>query len=125
MRLARRMRRERAADGLTLSQLAVLGTLDRRGPSSLGALAAEEKVTPPSITRVVKHLLAAGLVTRTAHESDGRQVVVELTPEAQQLLSEDRRRREVWLASRLRELDQDERAALARAAAVMEKVARA
>ena len=79
MRLARRLRLERSGDDRTLNQLAVLGTLDRRGPQSVGQLAALEKVKPPSMTRTVACLEEAGLVTRRPHDRDGRQVVVDLT----------------------------------------------
>ncbi len=79
MRLARRLRLERDSDDLTLNQLAVLGTLDRSGPLSVGELAGIEKVKPPSMTRTVACLEEAGLVTRRPHDTDGRQVVVELT----------------------------------------------
>ena len=53
MRLSRRLRLERTDDDLTLTQLAVLATLDRHGPLTLGELADHEKVQPPSMTRIV------------------------------------------------------------------------
>src|SRR4249920_160216 len=57
MRLARRLRFERDPENdLTLSQLAVLGTLNRHGAMTIGDLAAHEKVRPPSMTRVVSCL---------------------------------------------------------------------
>ena len=43
--------------------------------------------------------------------------------ECAQLLREDRRRREAWLAQRLSELDADDRALLHRAAEVLERLA--
>ena len=76
MRLARRMRSERADTSLTLSQLAALATLERSGPLTPRELAAAERVQPPSMTRLTASLEAAGLVTRTAHPSDGRQVLL-------------------------------------------------
>src|SRR6476661_524153 len=76
MRLARRLRSMRTDTSLTLSQLAALATLDRHGPLTPGELAAHEKVQPPSMTRLLAVLEAAGLVTRTAHATDGRQVIM-------------------------------------------------
>ena len=123
MRLARRMRAERADTSLTLSQLAALATLDRHGPLTPGELAAHEKVQPPSMTRLLAVLEAADLVTRTAHPTDGRQVVMAVSPAGQALLREDRRRRDAWLAQRLRTLDAEEVAVLDRAAAILDRLA--
>ena len=123
MRLARRMRAERAETSLTLTQLAALATLERHGSLTPGELAAQERVQPPSMTRVVASLQDAGLVRRSPHPSDGRQVLLEVTPAAVALLREDRRRREAWLAQRLAELDDDDRRVLARAAEVLDRLA--
>jgi DNA-binding MarR family transcriptional regulator len=123
MRLARRMRAERAETSLTLTQLAALATLERRGPLTLGELAAQERVQPPSMTRIAASLHDAGLVTRGPHPTDGRQVLLEVAPAAVALLREDRRRREAWLAVRLAEMDDDDRAVLRRAADVLDRLA--
>jgi DNA-binding MarR family transcriptional regulator len=123
MRLARRMRSERPDDSLTLTQLAALSTLERHGPLTPRELAAAERVSPPSLTRIASSLEAAGLATRTDHPSDGRQVLLAASPAGIALLREDRRRREAWLAQRLRELDPAEREVLRRAAAVLDKLA--
>jgi DNA-binding MarR family transcriptional regulator len=123
MRLARRLRSERTDETLTLSQLATLGTLDRHGPMTLGELAAHERVQPPSMTRIVTGLEDRGLVVREPHVSDRRLVIVRLTAEALALLTIDRRRRDAWLARRLRELTPDEHETLRRAVPILEKLA--
>jgi DNA-binding MarR family transcriptional regulator len=123
MRLARRMRSERADTSLTLTQLATLATLERRGPLSPRELAAAERVQPPSMTRIAASLEAAGLVTRTDHPTDGRQVLLTIAPAGAALLREDRRRREAWLAQRLRDLDAEDRDVLRRATAVLDRLA--
>jgi DNA-binding MarR family transcriptional regulator len=124
MRLARRLRVEREDDSLTLNQLATLGTLDRHGPIPLGELAAHERVQPPSMTRIVSGLEERGLAVREPHPTDRRLVVVRITADGTALLAADRRRRDAWLARRLRELTADEHEALRRAAPVLEKLAR-
>src|SRR6202051_3566728 len=78
MRLARRLRAERLDEGMTPTQLAVLGTLDRHGPMTLGELAAHEKVQPPSMTRTTATLEERGLLTRVTQEVDRRQVRIAL-----------------------------------------------
>ena len=123
MRLARRMRSERADTSLTLTQLATLATLERRGPLSPRELAAAERVQPPSMTRIAASLEAAGLVTRTDHPTDGRQVLLAIAPAGAALLREDRRRREAWLAQRLRDLDAEDLDVLRRATAVLDRLA--
>lgn len=123
MRLARRMRSERADTRLTLTQLAALATLERHGPLTPRELAAAERVTPPSMTRIAAGLQAAGLATRTDHPSDGRQVLLAVSAAGVALLREDRRRRDAWLAQRLRELDQADRDVLRHAAEVLDRLA--
>lgn len=123
MRLARRLRVERRADDLTLSQLAVLGSLDRGGALTAGQLAAIENVKPPSMTRIVDKLEELGLVTRRPHHIDRRQVVVELTPSALAVIEDDRRRRDAWLAQRLGALDPAERELLRRVAPLLQRLA--
>ena len=123
MRLARRLRQQRADHGLGLGQLSVLATLDRHGPMTPGALAAHEQVRPPSMTKTLGHLAEGGYVDRVPDPSDGRQVVVSLTDRARHLLHEDRRRRDEWLAMRLLALDPEQRALVTAALPVLEVLA--
>lgn len=123
LRLARRLRNEREDPSLTLTQLSTLGTLRRRGPVTLGELAAAEQVQPPTMTRVVSDLEARGLVVREPDEKDRRLVIVRLTREGEALLAADRERRDAWLNQRLRELTAEERAVLRQAVPLLEKLA--
>ncbi|WP_369258460.1 MarR family winged helix-turn-helix transcriptional regulator [Geodermatophilus amargosae] len=123
MRFSRRLRNQRVDTSVTLTHLAALSTLQRHGPMSPGELAAHERVQPPSMTRVVVALDGMGLVTRTPHPTDGRQVVIELTPAAETLLSEEARAREAWLSGRLHGLTPEQRATLREAAVIMEELA--
>jgi DNA-binding MarR family transcriptional regulator len=122
MRLSRRMRQERSSS-LTPTQIAVLATLERHGPMTLGEIATHERVQPPSMTRVISHLAEVGLVARSAHPTDGRQVIADVTEAGRALLEADRRRRDEWLAERLAELSDVEIAALRRAAPILERLA--
>ena len=123
MRLARRMRAERADTSLTLSQLAALATLERHGALTPRDLAAAERVQPPSMTRLAGSLEEQGLITRTPHASDGRQVLLAVSPSGAALLREDRRRREAWLARQLADLEPRERGVLQQATAVLDRLA--
>jgi DNA-binding MarR family transcriptional regulator len=108
---------------VTLTHLAALSTLKRHGPMSPGELAAHERVQPPSMTRVVVALEGMGLVTRTPHPTDGRQVIIGLTDTAEELLSAEARAREAWLSGRLQELSAEDRGVLREAAVIMDKLA--
>ena len=123
MRTSRRLRQERSTDDVTPGQYSVLAVLDRHGPCTPRELAAYEKVQPPSMTRTVAALADLGLVGRTEHPTDGRQVLVSLSEEGRVVVRETRRRRDAWLALRLAELTPAERDTLADAAALLLRVA--
>ncbi|WP_245740477.1 MarR family winged helix-turn-helix transcriptional regulator [Nonomuraea maritima] len=123
-RLNRRLRRQAAAHTLTPTQFATLAAVDRHSGITPGELAELEKVQPPSMTRVIAALEERGLVTRTPHPTDRRQVTVSVTEDAEKLLKDERRRKEAWLAQRLKELSQEERAILRQAAPILEKLSK-
>jgi DNA-binding MarR family transcriptional regulator len=75
------------------------------------------------MTRVVVALEGMGLVTRTPHPTDGRQVIIGLTGSAEELLADEARAREAWLSGRLQQLSPEDRAVLREAAVIMDKLA--
>ena len=122
-RLSRRLRAERPDDlGISTTGLAVLGRLLREGDHTIGQLAQAERVQPPSMTRTVRCLEELGYAERRPHPTDGRQVVVHLSEAGHELVLAERRRRDAWLACRLRELTPDERAVLREAAPILERL---
>jgi DNA-binding MarR family transcriptional regulator len=126
-RLARRLRVERLGLGGTETvlsdiQLAALAALARHDSMTPGELAEHEKVQPPSMTRVIAVLEERGLVKREPHATDRRQVVLTVTDEGRDVVQRVRRRREAWLAQRLQELTDSERATLLAAAPILEKL---
>src|SRR5919199_3624800 len=108
MRLARRLRAQRASTDLGLTHLATLSTLEVHGRMTPGELATHERVQPPSMTRVIGVLEERGLVVREPHPSDRRQVLVRLSDAGREMLRGDRRRRDAWLSQRLTRLSPDE-----------------
>ncbi len=124
-RLARRMRAERAAQGLqpelSDSQLAALAALEKRTMTP-GELAEYEKVQPPSITRVIASLEERGLIQRMPHPRDRRQVVLTVTAQGRDVVRQVRQLREAWLARRLRDLTAADRAVLREAVPILEKL---
>ncbi|MCV7346595.1 MarR family winged helix-turn-helix transcriptional regulator [Mycolicibacterium rhodesiae] len=119
MRLARQLRFRRPESPVTLSQLSALATLAKDGAMTPGALAIRERVRPPSMTRVIASLADLGLVVRTSHPSDGRQVLVAVSDAGAALVDSERRASQEWLRNRLATLDSDERDILLRAADLM------
>ncbi|MCV7021450.1 MarR family winged helix-turn-helix transcriptional regulator [Mycolicibacterium aichiense] len=119
MRLARQLRFRRPESPVTLSQLSALATLAKDGAMTPGALAVRERVRPPSMTRVIASLADLGLVVRTSHPSDGRQVLVAVSDAGAALVDSERRASQEWLRNRLATLDSEERDILLRAADLM------
>ncbi|MFL6001364.1 MAG: MarR family winged helix-turn-helix transcriptional regulator [Nocardioides sp.] len=123
MRLRRRLANERHPDNeLSLGAMAVLGCLYRHGELSVGELAAQERVRPPSMTRTVNCLEEGGYVTRRPHDTDRRQVVVVLSGLGRETVLADRARRDAWLARKLADLTTEERAVLRRAAPILDRL---
>jgi DNA-binding MarR family transcriptional regulator len=123
MRLRRRLAVERdPSNDLSVGAMAVLGALSVNGDLTVGELAAHERVQPPSMTRTVGCLVEGGYVERRTSEADRRQVIVSITDEGRARIRADRARRDVWLAQRLAALTTDERAVLAEAAPILEKI---
>src|SRR5438270_9763706 len=120
-RLARRLRQQTDAE-VTPSQLSALSSVDRLGPVTLGELAAVERVQPPSMTRIVAGLEDAGLVVRKVDERDRRIARVQTTVAGRRFLDRSRGRKDAFLAARIRTLDAEDRAVLARAATLLEKL---
>ena len=122
--LLRRLRREDDASGLPAPQLSALSVIVFGGPITLGALADAEQVRPPTISRLVGALQAAGLVEREVSADDKRVVRVKATARGAKLLREGRERRVASLAKALAQLPASDRAQLTRAVPVLERVVR-
>jgi DNA-binding MarR family transcriptional regulator len=96
--LHRKLRAASAQGALTPSQLSVMGRLGEDGPATTAALARAELVRPQSMRTTLAALEERGLVARTPHPTDGRQVVFSLTEAGVRLRGSGRRARRGWLA---------------------------
>ena len=121
LRLSRRLRQQ-AAGQVTASQLSALSALSKRGELTLGELAAIEQIAPPSMTRIASRLEERDLVERRADPTDRRVARVAITPAGAQLLEETRTRRDAYLAERLQQFTEDERATLDKALPLLERL---
>jgi DNA-binding MarR family transcriptional regulator len=94
------------------------------GPRTLGELAALEQVRPPTMSRLVRELEAAGLVSRSRDDRDARVVWVRWTPEGERLLTRGRELRVATLRRHIEGLPASERRTLADALGVVEGLLR-
>lgn len=124
IRLLRMARRQDDASGLSAPRLSALSVIVFSGPLSLAALAAEEQVRAPTMTRIVEALVQAKLVTRDPDPADRRMVRIAATDEGRALLDEGRRRRVGAIADRLARLADSERRALERGVDLIERLTR-
>ncbi len=120
-RTSRRLRQEADA-GLSATLLAGLATVERHGPLTPSELAVRERIQRPTATRLIARLEADGLVTRTADPADGRSSLIAIGDAGRVLLHEARNRKDAYLARRLRTLPAEDRATLARAAVLLERL---
>ncbi|MDT0528183.1 MarR family transcriptional regulator [Micromonospora sp. DSM 115977] len=124
-RLNRRVRQARPVGDLTVTQLSALTSLRLAGALTPRELADVERVQPPTMTRIVAKLEERGLVQRTPHPTDGRQVILAATEGGRAVLDQFERVRDEWLARRLADLTEAERETLRQAAEILQQLARA
>jgi DNA-binding MarR family transcriptional regulator len=122
-RLNRRVRLEKAGDELSDGQFSALSLLVRQGARTIGQLAEAERMSAPSMNRIVNTLQALGYVSREGTPEDGRKVVVRATETGEAFVTETRRRRDRWLHTRTRRLTREQRATLREAAVIMRELA--
>ena len=120
-RLARKLRRE-AEPGITQSQLSALATIERHGPMTIGELSGVEQVQPPTMTRIVAALTDGRLVERETDPDDRRVAWLRSTPDGVKLLQRSRKRKEAYLAKRMRALEPRQLAVLEEAVEILEQI---
>jgi DNA-binding MarR family transcriptional regulator len=121
-RLARRLRTS-TGGGLTSSQLSALFAIEASGPLRLADLSSIERVSAPTITRIVDRLEEAGLVSRQPDPHDRRGTLVSITGKARSELRRVRTERTALLQRQLAELSAADRAALEAALPVLKALA--
>ena len=124
LHLLRRLRTEDDALGISPPRLSALSVVAFAGPIGIGALAAAEGVAAPTISRLVDGLERDGLVRRERDPDDARGVLVRATAKGTRILTQGRRRRVETLAEGLSALSTEELTAIARGAALIERVTR-
>jgi DNA-binding MarR family transcriptional regulator len=112
LKLARELRRESHALGVTGGQVSLLFQIQRQKGIGVRGLAALERMSPAAMSGYVDRLERAGLVRRTPDPKDRRRHGLFVTEEGDRVLRSVKSRRTAWLAARLQHLDPDELAAV-------------
>ena len=121
--LLRRVRRTDALTGVPAAQLSALSVL-MGGQRTLGELAAAEQVRPPTMSALVSQMERAGLVRRVGDNADARVVRVAMTPKGRRVLAKGREMRIAEVERRLKAQAPRDRAAVAAAVEVIERMLR-
>jgi DNA-binding MarR family transcriptional regulator len=119
-----RIVREGDKGELSARRQSALASLVQGGPMSLADLAAVERVRPPTMSRIVEALVAAGLASRAAAPGDRRSVRIAATAAGERRMREARDHGAHMLAQRLSRLADSELRALARGVEVLVRATR-
>ena len=123
--LGRRLRAERPTGSVKLALISILSTLYRHGPMPARQLAAEERLQPQSLTRLIGELEHKGWIARKRSNADRREISIALTARGKRVLVGDIRARSLWLQAAMdAALTKDEQDALLQVAGAISKLAR-
>jgi DNA-binding MarR family transcriptional regulator len=103
------------------TEVGVLRNL-RAGPRRITELAADERVTQPAITLLVNRLQERGWVERIADPSDGRAVLVNLTPVGEDVFEQLRAEYRALLHEEMAMLEDSEVETLAAAVEILDRL---
>jgi DNA-binding MarR family transcriptional regulator len=101
--------RSTSLGGVSPAQASMLASIDNRENPSLGELAIAEQIQPPSVTRLVKDMEKARLITTVIDPSDRRCTRVQLTALGRKELGAIRQRKTEFLERKLLALDAGDR----------------
>lgn len=120
-RLNRRLRQE-SLGGISPAQASMLGMADRLATPTLGELARAEQIQPPTMTRLVAQMEAAGLIERIHDLNDRRICRVKVTAKGKRELQRIRTRKTAYLVERIATLTQADQLALGHLVELLEKL---
>jgi DNA-binding MarR family transcriptional regulator len=118
----RRARAASASHELSWTETGVLKRLAQEGPATTADLARMQGMRPQSMRMIIATLEGMGMVKRRPHETDGRQVNIELTAKgaiAQKSAGDAKR---TWLAQAIAQLDEQERETLFAAGRIIKRL---
>jgi DNA-binding MarR family transcriptional regulator len=108
LKLARELRRESHALGVTGGQVSLLIQIHKHRGIGVRDLAGLERMSPAAMSGYVDRLERAGLARRTPNPDDRRRQGLSVTAEGERVLRSVKSRRTAWLAARLEHLSPEE-----------------
>ena len=120
--LLRRVRGEAGHEGLSWSQAAAMGRLDRTGPMTTADLARAEMVKPQSMGTLLAELEQDGFVRRQPHPTDGRQILFSLTPAGLAARRQRHAAKLAWLSAAIDRFDAEDQRTLVAAIALVRRL---
>jgi len=123
--LLRRVKEADQETGISPPRLSALSVLVFGGPQSLASLAKAEGVKPPTMSKLVVELEAAGLVEKSPDPEDKRGLIIAATTKGRRIMLQGRDRRLAILKHRLAGLSRADISRLEAAAPLLLELARA
>lgn len=117
-----RLATQRARLPLPFAQARLLSTIEDQGEARISDLAALDHCSQPTMTNQVRRLEEAGLVSRAVDPSDGRAVLIRITPKGAETLRQARVQRGAVIDPYLERLDPEERATLRAAVGILRRL---
>jgi DNA-binding MarR family transcriptional regulator len=121
--LVRRIRATSGSDELSWTESFVVARLAKDGPATTADLARAEGMKPQSMGTVIAALEEMGIVERTQHPTDGRQVNIALTAKGTAMRKSVKDAKLAWLAQAIAQLDEQERETLFKAGEIIMRLA--
>lgn len=118
-RLSRVIRQDSYLD-LAPTDIALLTAIAWEGEPTLGSLAVNEHVAPPTVTKSINKLESEGMVERVADADDGRVTRVRLSKTGRRVVAQYRARVNAWLEEQIANLSPGDRKDLARTVNLLE-----
>ena len=114
-----RLANQRVRTRLSYARARLLSAIKEHGPARMSDLAALDHCSQPSMTRQVRLLEDAGLVSRTTDSADARVVLISITAKGHSVLAQVHADRGAATDQRLARLDDADRRTLAEAVRIM------
>jgi DNA-binding MarR family transcriptional regulator len=114
-----RLANQRVRTRLSYARARLLSAIKEHGPARMSDLAALDHCSQPSMTRQVRLLEDAGLVSRTTDSADARVVLISITAKGHSVLAQVHAERGAAIDQHLARLDDADRQTLAEAVRIM------
>jgi DNA-binding MarR family transcriptional regulator len=114
-----RLANQRVRPRLSCARARLLSAIKEHGPARVSDLAAFDYCSQPTMTRLVRLLEDAGLVSRTTDSADARAALISITAEGRSVLAQVHAEGDAAIDQHLARLDDADRQTLAEAVRIM------